>query len=145
MSVPSESNLEAALVAELTALSKGDTDMSAGLVYVETERGLRGKGNEGKKVKFQAISEAEPRPANVIDAALEAVNHDQQAFWESFVYGFNERAYEAVADPIAEFIDASWDADKTKNFRMSVNAMAKFLQKDKAEIAQALLAEIKGE
>lgn len=109
---------------------------------LETERGLRGKGNEGKKVKFQAISETAARPDNPMDAALTLVGNDLQEFWDRFVLGYNEYAYNAVADPIAAFLDSSWDADKVKNFRNSVNAMAKFLGKDKEEIAQALLNEM---
>lgn len=122
-------------------LSEKETTMSA-VVMVETERGIRGKGNEGRKVKFQAISETEARPDNPMDAALTLVNGELQAFWERFVAGFNEYAYEAVADPIAEFIDSSWDADKAKNFRMTVNAMAKLTQRDKSEVAGELLKAI---
>ncbi len=135
-----EATLETALSEELSSIIKGE-NMPA-VVFTEIERGIRGKGNEGKKVKFQAISESEPRPDNPMEAALNTVSGDLQAFWERFVLGFNEYAYEAVADPIAEYIDSSWDADKTKNFRMTVNAMAKLTGKEKGEVAQALLAQI---
>lgn len=109
---------------------------------IETERGLRGKGNEGKKVKFQAISESAARPDNPMEAALNLVGNDLQEFWDRFVLGFNEYAYNAVADPIAEFLDSSWDTDKQKNFRMTVNAMAKLTGRDKAEVATELLKAI---
>lgn len=125
-----------------TALSNSEVKTMPNVVMVETERGLRGKGNEGKKVKFQAISETEARPDNPLDAALQSVSGDLQEFWDRFVAGYNEFAYNAVADPIAQFIDASWDADKVKNFRNSVNAISKLTQKDKEEVAQALLAQI---
>ena len=121
--------------------NKGEKTMP-NVEMVQMERGIRGKGNEGKKVQFQAISETAPRPDNPMDAALTLVNGDLQEFWNRYVLGYNEYAYEAVADPIAEFLDSSWDADKTKNFRMTVNAMAKLTGKDKSEVAQALLAQI---
>jgi hypothetical protein len=109
---------------------------------ITMERGLRGKGNEGKKVNYQGISEDAPRPDNPLDAALQLVSGDLQNFWERFVLGYNEYSYTAVADPIAAFLDASWDADKTKNFRMTVNAMSKLTGRDKEEVAGELLKAI---
>jgi len=109
---------------------------------VTAERGLRGKGNEGKKVQFQSISDTAPRPDNPLEAALQLVSGDLQDFWERFVLGYNEYSYNAVADPIAAFLDASWDADKTKNFRMTVNAMSKLTGRDKEEVASELLKAI---
>lgn len=109
---------------------------------VKATRGLRGKGNEGKKVEFDAISETSPRPDNPLDAALQLVKGDLQDFWDRFVLGFNEYSYNAVADPIAAFLDPTWDADKTKNFRMTCNAMAKLTGRDKEEVAAELLKAI---
>lgn len=106
---------------------------------VKMERGLRGKGNEGKKVTYEGISETAARPDNPMDAALALVEGDLQAFWERYVLGFNEYAYEALADPIAKFLDPNWDADKTKNFRLTVNAMSKLTGKDKDEVAEELI------
>jgi hypothetical protein len=110
-----------------------------GIELVQSERGLRGKGNEGKKVSFETISETAPRPDNPLDAALQLVKGDLQEFWDRFVLGYNEFSYNAVADPIGAFIDASWDADKVKNFRMTVNAMSKLTSRDKEEVAAELL------
>jgi hypothetical protein len=106
---------------------------------VPMERGLRGKGNEGKKITYQGISETAPRPDNPLDAALQLVTGDMQAFWDRYVVGFNECAYEALADPIAKYLDDSWDDDKKKNFRLTVNAMSKFLGKDKDEVAEIMI------
>lgn len=126
---------------ELSSSVIGEKTMPA-VELVEVERGLRGKGNEGKKVKFQAISETAARPDNPIEAALNLVESDLQEFWERFTLGYNEYAYNAVADPIAAFLDSSWDADKTKNFRMTVNAMAKLTGRDKEDVAGELLKAI---
>jgi hypothetical protein len=109
------------------------------VTLIKMERGLRGKGNEGKKVSYEGINEAEPRPDNVIDAAMNLVGSDLQAFWDRFVLGFNEYAYEALADPIAKYINAEWDEAKTKNFRLTVNAMSKLTGKDKDEVAEELI------
>ncbi len=106
---------------------------------VNMERGLRGKGNEGKKINYQGISETAPRPDNPMDAALQLVNGDLQEFWNRYVLGYNEYSYEALADPIAKYLDDSWDDDKRKNFRLTVNAMSKFLGKDKDEVAENLI------
>lgn len=106
---------------------------------INMERGLRGKGNEGKKINYQGISETAPRPDNPMDAALQLVNGDLQEFWNRYVLGYNEYAYEALADPIAKYLDDSWDDDKRKNFRLTVNAMSKFLGKDKDEVAENLI------
>lgn len=106
---------------------------------VKMERGLRGKGNEGKKINYEGISETAPRPDNPMDAALTLVNGDLQEFWNRYVLGYNEYAYEALADPIAKYLDDSWDDDKRKNFRLTVNAMSKFLGKDKDEVAESLI------
>jgi hypothetical protein len=106
---------------------------------IPMERGLRGKGNEGKKVTYQGISEAAPRPDNPMDAALSLVKGDLQEFWDRYVLGFNEYAYEALADPIAKYLVPEWDADKTKNFRLTVNAMSKLTGKDKDEVAEELI------
>ena len=106
---------------------------------VTMERGLRGKGNEGKKISYQGISETAPRPDNPMDAALQLVNGDLQEFWNRYVLGYNEYSYEALADPIAKYLDDSWDDDKKKNFRLTVNAMSKFLGKDKDEVAEGLI------
>lgn len=106
---------------------------------VKMTRGVRGKGNQGRKVEFEGISDTAPRPDNVIDAAMQFVNQDLQAFWDRFVLGANEYAYEAVADPIAAFIDSSWDSDKVKSFRASVHAIAKFTGKDKEDVAEELV------
>lgn len=121
--------------------SEGENIM-AGVVLVKMERGLRGKGNEGKKITYEGISEAEPRPDSPVDAAMQLVANDAQAFWDRFVLGYNEYAYEALADPIAKFINPEWDADKVKNFRITVNTMAKLMGKDKDEIAEALVAQL---
>lgn len=123
----------------MTLLSDKEKKTMPNVEMVTTQRGLRGKGNEGKKVEFQAISETAPRPDNPMDAALNLVNGDLQEFWDRYVLGYNEYAYNAVADPIAEFIDSSWDADKVKNFRMTVNAMAKLTGKDKSDVAGELV------
>lgn len=106
---------------------------------VKMERGLRGKGNEGKKVKYEGISEAAPRPDNPVDSAMQLVANDLQAFWDRFVLGFNEFAYEALADPIAKYINPEWDADKVKNFRLTVNAMSKLTARDKDDVAEELV------
>lgn len=106
---------------------------------IPMERGLRGKGNEGKKVTYQGISETAPRPDNPMDAALALVEGDLQAFWERYVLGYNEYSYEALADPIAKFLNPEWDADKTKNFRLTVNAMSKLTGKDKDDVAEELI------
>lgn len=118
----------------------GETKMPT-VALVTMERGLRGKGNEGKKVQFQAIAEG-PRPDSPLEAAMELVNNDAQDFWDRFVLGYNEYSYQAIADPIAAFLDESWDADKTKNFRMSVNALAKLTGREKEEVAAELLKSI---
>jgi hypothetical protein len=109
---------------------------------ITATRGLRGKGNEGKKVEFQSISESAPRPDNPLDAALQLVKGDLQEFWDRYVLGYNEFSYNAVADPIAAFLDTSWDADKVKNFRMTCNAMAKLTGRDKEDVASELLKAI---
>jgi len=114
----------------------------AGVNLVKMERGIRGKGNKGTKVQFEGIDETAPRPDNPLEVAMNLVKGEAQEFWERFVHGFNELAYEAVADPIAEFINPAWDDDKKKNFRLSVNAMAKVLGKDKDEVAKAIAEQI---
>jgi hypothetical protein len=106
---------------------------------VKMERGLRGKGNEGKKVAYEGISETAARPDNPVDAAMQLVSNDLQNFWDRFVLGYNEYAYEAVADPIAKYLNPEWDADKTKNFRLTVNAMSKLTGKDKDDVAEELV------
>jgi len=114
-------------------------DTMPNVELIPMERGLRGKGNEGKKVTYQGISETAPRPDNPMDAALSLVQGDLQNFWERFVLGYNEYSYEALADPIAKYLNPEWDADKTKNFRLTVNAMSKLTGKDKDEVAEELV------
>ena len=118
-------------------ITEGQTMPSVELIPME--RGLRGKGNEGKKVTYQGISETAPRPDNPMDAALSLVSGDLQNFWERFVLGYNEYSYEALADPIAKYLNPEWDADKTKNFRLTVNAMSKLTGKDKDDVAEELI------
>lgn len=120
-----------------TSISEENTMPNVELIPME--RGLRGKGNEGKKVTFQGISETAPRPDNPVDAAMNLVGNDLQQFWERFSLGYNEYAYEALADPIAKFLNPEWDADKTKNFRLTVNAMSKLTGKDKDDVAEELI------
>lgn len=113
--------------------------------FVEVTAGLRGKGNKDKKVTYRAINEDTERPDNPMDAALELSNGDLAIFWKRFVNGYNEAMYTEVADPIAEFIDASWSDDIKKSFRTSVNALAKTLGMDKEDVATFLVAKMKGE
>lgn len=135
--------LEKELISELTELMQGEKTMP-NVELVKATRGLRGKGNEGKKVEFDSISDAAPRPDNPMEAAMQLVGGDLQEFWNRFVLGYNEYSYEAVADPIAAFIDSSWDVDKVKNFRMTVNAMSKLTQRDKEDIAGELVKVLAG-
>ena len=130
--------------AGINPLKHRENDNMPNIEMVETERGLRGKGNEGKKVKFMAISETAARPDNPLDAALQSVNGDLQEFWDRYVAGYNEFAYSAVADPIAAFIDPSWDSDKQKQFRNAVNAIAKITQRDKEDVAADFLKQMNG-
>lgn len=119
----------------------------AGVTLKEATRGLRGKGNKDKTVTFLEIDDTLPRPTNVMDAVV-AISSEisrenfEQELWDRFVLGYNAKAYEAVADPLADYIDSSWDADKTKNFRATVNAMAKLTNRDKTEVAEELLKSI---
>jgi len=112
------------------------------ITLVKETRGVRGKGNKDKKVEFLAIPENAPRPENLINEILELVGQNQQDLWERFILGFNEYAYQAIADPIAAYIDSSWDDEKVKAFRGTVNQFAKLMGKDREEIAEKLLAEM---
>ncbi len=118
----------------------GEGNKMPNVELIEMERGLRGKGNEGKKVKYKGISDTAARPDNPMDAAIQLVAGDLQEFWDRFVLGYNEFSYEALADPIAKYIPATgWDVDKIKNFRLTVNAMSKLTGKDKDEVAEELI------
>lgn len=109
---------------------------------IKMTRGLRGKGNKDKKVEYQGINDAAPRPDNVVDAILGLVDQDLQKLWDRFVIGYNEMSFEAIADPIAAYIDPTWDDEKVKAFRGTVNQFSKLMGKDKEEIAEKLLAEM---
>lgn len=112
------------------------------VTLVKMERGLRGKGNKDKKVTFEGIDDSAARPDNPLDAALQLVQGDVQAFWDRFTLGYNEFAYDTIADPIAVFINSSWDADKVKNFRNSVNALSKLTGKDREDVAEELVKQM---
>lgn len=140
----------------------------AGYTLVEMKQGRRGRGETPKpklekgaskdekaefektlaewtaqnQVTYQGVSESEPRPDNPMDAIIELSGQDLQVVWDCFVAGYNARAFELVSDPLADFIDSSWDADKAKNFRATVNAMAKLTSRDKVEVAEELLKAI---
>jgi hypothetical protein len=111
---------------------------------IKMTRGLRGKGNAGKKVEYMGIAEG-PRPENPVNVALELVKQDLQEFWDRFILGYNEFSFDAIADPIGAFIDPSWDAEKIKNFRGSVNFLSKTFGKDREEIAEGLIAQMKAQ
>lgn len=104
-------------------------------------------------VEYQGINDSAPRPDNPMDAAMELVKGDLQNFWDRYVKGFNEFAYEAVADPIARYLTndvfyfmkddvRTFDEDKAKNFRIIVNTTAKMMDLDKEVVAEKLLADL---
>lgn len=105
----------------------------------------RTPGRYGQVVKFQGIPVNEDTgkpletPADVLDSILGLADNDQEKLWTIFVAGYNDFAFNEVADPLQPYYQDGWTSEQIAQFRQMVNAGVRFSGKSQVEIAEGLL------
>lgn len=85
----------------------------------------RGKGSLA--IKWEAFDESKPKtlPADIKEFMALTGIQDQAKLLEFLIVGYNDSTYTAASDPIAEFVNPSWDDDTKAQFRLVVRNYSK--------------------
>jgi hypothetical protein len=105
-------------VANLNAAISGK-----GLRYVTAN--TRGKGSI--QIKYQAFDSdfAGSLPETVAEFMQLSGVEDEAALVGFLITGFNDAAYKAASDPVAEFVNPAWPSEIAESFKASVKQLVK--------------------
>ncbi len=80
------------------------------------------RGRNPQVISFEAFVESlkETLPTTISEFMDLTKVQDEPTIMEYLIDGYNSNAYTQASDPIAEFVDASWDDDVKKQFRLVV-------------------------
>ena len=80
------------------------------------------RGRNPQVISFEAFDEAqkETLPTTLSEFMEITKVQDEPTIMEYLIDGFNSSNYTLASDPVAEFVDASWDDDVKKQFRLVV-------------------------
>ncbi len=80
------------------------------------------RGRNPQVISFEAFVESlkETLPTTISEFMDLTKVADEPTIMEYLIDGYNSNAYTQASDPIAEFVDASWDDDVKKQFRLVV-------------------------
>lgn len=84
------------------------------------------RGKNPQVINWEAFDESKPDtlPGTLSEFMELTKVSDEKAIVSYLVDGFNSQAYTAASDPIAEFVDPSWDEDVQRQFRLVVRNYA---------------------
>src|ERR1035437_6538979 len=80
------------------------------------------RGRNPQEIQYEAFDESQPDtlPKSLSEFMDVAKVSDEPTIVSYLIDGFNSAAYTNASDPVAEFVDASWDEDVQKQFRLVV-------------------------
>jgi len=80
------------------------------------------RGRNPQEIQYEAFDESQKDtlPKTLSEFMEVAKVSDEPQIVLFLIDGFNSAAYTAASDPVAEFVDASWDDDVKKQFRLVV-------------------------
>ena len=84
------------------------------------------RGKNPQEVTYEAFDESQPDtlPKTLSEFMDLTKVSDENAIVSFLIDGFNSNSYTLASDPVAEFIDATWDADLQTRFRTIVRGYA---------------------
>ena len=80
------------------------------------------RGRNPQEIQYEAFDDSLPDtlPKTLSEFMEITKVSDENIIVGFLVDGFNSAAYTAASDPVAEFVDASWDIEVQKQFRLVV-------------------------
>jgi hypothetical protein len=80
------------------------------------------RGRNPQVISFEAFDEAqkETLPTTLSEFMEITKVQDEPTIMEYLIDGFNSSNYTLASDPVAEFVEASWEDDVKKQFRLVV-------------------------
>jgi hypothetical protein len=113
-----------------TAIKTRNADMAAREVTLnagKTGKGLRSflgmtRGRNPQEIQYENWDEAQPDslPLTLSEFMDLRKLTDEKDIIHRLILGDNDVLYAEASDPVAEFVDASWDVDVQKQFRIVV-------------------------
>lgn len=84
------------------------------------------RGRNPQEIQYEAFDESLPDslPKTLSEFMEVSKVNDEPTIVSYLIDGFNSAAYTAASDPVAEFVEASWDSDVQKQFRVVVRNYA---------------------
>ena len=84
------------------------------------------RGRNPQVISWEAFDESQPDtlPKTLSEFMEITKVSDETAIVQYLIDGYNDAAYTAASDPVAEFVDASWSDDVQKQFRLVVRNYA---------------------
>ena len=116
--------------AALEARSKDMDAREKALNEGKTGVGLRSfigmtRGKNPQEIKYDAFDDAQPETlpktiAEFLKVAELDPTKDEPQIVSFLIGGFNDAAYTAASDPLAEYVDPTWPSDSQAQFRLVV-------------------------
>lgn len=80
------------------------------------------RGKNPMVITWEAFDESKPDtlPKEIQQFMEVTGKKDQETLVDYLIRGYNDAAYEAASDPLAEFVEATWPADAQTQFRLVV-------------------------
>lgn len=80
------------------------------------------RGKNTQVITFEAFDESQPDslPKTIAEFVEITKAKDEDALVAYLIEGFNADSYRTASDPIAEYVEPTWDEDATKAFRLVV-------------------------
>ena len=84
------------------------------------------RGRNPQVISWEAFDESQPDtlPKTLSEFMEITKVSDETAIVQYLIDGYNDAAYTAASDPVAEFVDATWAEDVQKQFRLVVRNYA---------------------
>src|SRR5437762_3210306 len=84
------------------------------------------RGRNPQVISWEAFDESQPDtlPKTLSEFMEITKVSDETAIVQYLIDGYNDAAYTAASDPVAEFVDATWAEDVQKQFRVVVRNYA---------------------
>lgn len=84
------------------------------------------RGRNPQVVSFEVFEESLPEtlPADLNEFMNLSKVSDEKVIVSMLIDGYNAQSYTTASDPIAEFVDPSWDEEVRKNFRTVIRNYA---------------------
>jgi hypothetical protein len=87
------------------------------------------RGKNPQIISWKAFDESQPEtlPTSIQQFTDTVGAKDEKVLLSYLISGFNDEAYTAASDPLAEYVNPTWSAEVQTNFRLVVRNYAKGL------------------